>query len=269
MNNNKNLVGNVIEQAIKVTTFRENIRKACRKEGLDYPTDEQIAAYIEDGCAFDVNDLMDDYKEKIGVFRTPLKDFTDAIDKFTWAEGHKPTIEEVTEWTEKNGYNVSLFLRERTIKSFKPFYRKTIEKALKLNDNTIIELWNFFIKESAWYGEDSHIYDLNNEEEIKFINDNFKNKDILYIGHLVTTKGVKYIQVLAQKGEPKDCIHAIDDLKSFIVAYWTDIVDRIMSFMEYYYELDTYLDYDQKVMYNVFEPTFREMLHIPYKENNF
>lgn len=260
---------NIIEKAIKVTTFRENIRKACRKEGLEYPTDEQIAAYIENGNILDVNYLMIDYKNKAGVFRTPLNDFTDAIDKFTWAEGCKPTMEEIVEWTSKNGYNVKLFLRERTIKELKPFYRKTIEKALKLNDETLVRLWNYFIEESAWYGEDNHIYDLSNNNDSNFINKSFDNKDIQYIANLVTQKNARFIQIFGNgKQDPKDYIHMVDDIKSTIVAFWTDIVDRIMSFAECYYDMDGYLDYDQKVMTNVFQPIIREMLKIPYKENN-
>lgn len=260
---------NIIEKAIKITTFRENVRKACRKEGLEYPTDEQIAKYIENGHFLDANYLMIDYKNKAGVFRTPFSDFRNAIDKITWAEGHKPTIEEMTEWTSKNGYDVSLFIREHTIKELKPFYRKTIEKALKLNDETLVHLWNYFIKESAWYGEDSYIYDITNKHDSDFISKNFEKKDVQYIINLVAQKNARFIQIFGNdKTDPKDYIHMVDNVKNLIVAFWTEIVDRIMSFADLYYDMDGYLDYDQKVMNNVFQPTIREMLEIPYKENN-
>lgn len=262
------LCGNVIEQAIKVTSFRKLVREECRKNGLEYPSDDKIAEYIEQGYGFDVKDFIADYKEREGIFREPITDFCKELNKYEFGD-NKPTIEEIKAWTAKNGYNVSLFLRERTINSYEGFYRKTIEKALKLNENTLVNLWNFFIQESAWYGEDSHIFNLTDVDECEWMSKNLDPKDFKYIFNLVANEKVKYVQVFAKEGEPKDYIHVVDDIKGVIVAYWTEIVNRVMSFSDLYYDFDTYEEnYSQRVMNNVFQPVIREMCGVPYKENN-
>ena len=51
---------NAVEYAVKVTSFRNMIRGVCRKKGLEYPADEKIAEYIEQGYGFDLDDFMAD-----------------------------------------------------------------------------------------------------------------------------------------------------------------------------------------------------------------
>ena len=257
---------NLVEKANKVMTFRKYIREECRKKGLEYPSDEKISQYINGKYGMNVADFMADYKEREGIFREPISDFCKELEKYEFGD-NKPTLEEVKEWTEKNGYDVSLFLRERTIKSMKPFYRKTIERALKLNESTLVKLWNWFIQESGCYGKDSHIFDLANPRDCDWLLNHISKRDLSYIVGLVD---VRYVQVLSKEGEPKDYIHVVKSIKGTIVAYWEDMVDSIMSFGGLCYDFDKYeaQDYSQSVMNNVFQPVIREMCDVPYKERN-
>ena len=255
---------NLIEKAQKVITFRMSIAKECKKRGIAMPSDEKIAEYINSKGEMNVAKFMSDYVGKTGVFHEPITDFWNEINKFAWADGNKPTKQEVEEWTSKNGYDVSCFLREHTINSYEGFYRKTIEKVITLDDKVLIDLWNYFIEESAWYGEDSYIFDLADENDSKWLTENLDDEDIIYICRLVTeNKGnVRFIQVLAKDCKIEDAIHVIHDAKGLIVAYWSDIVNRIMSFADLYYENCN------EVMMQVFQPIIRDMCKVPYKENN-
>lgn len=248
---------NLVEKAQKVITFKMNIAKECKKQGVPMPSDEKIAGYINSKGEMNVIKFMSNYLGKTGVFHEPITDFWNEINKFYWAEGSKPTEKEVEEWTAKNGYNVSLFLRERSIKSYDGFNRKVIEKVITLDDKVLVDLWNYFIEESCSYGEDSHIFDLTEEKDCTWLSQNLEGNDLLYVCKLVTNCNVRFIQVFAKEGEPEDCIKVVDDIKNVIVAYWSDIVVRIMSFADLYYENCN------EVMMQAFQPIIREMCRVP------
>jgi len=210
---NRELNGNVIEQAIKVTTFRRNVREACRKEGLDYPSDEKIAEWIEQGHLFKVEDFMADYKEHKGIFRC--------------------------------------------MTSYSPLEQKALDATLKLSDEKLVILWNTFITESAIYGEDSHIYDLSDEEESKFLGKSMTTEELLATCKLVTNDNARFIQWLSLNDKS---IKVVKNVKNTITAFWGEIFERVMLYpCAYQFDTEVYCEGDGSVYFDdVFFPIIAE-----------
>lgn len=211
---NRELNGNVIEQAIKVTTFRKNIREACRKEGLDYPSDEKIAEWIEQGYLFKVEDFMADYKGHEGIFRclkTPLT----------------------------------------------PLEQKALDATLKLSDEKLVILWNTFIAESAIYGEDSHIYDLADVEESKFLGKSMTAEELLATCKLITNDNARFIQWLSLNDKS---IKVVKNVKNTITAFWGEIFERVMLYpCAYQFDTEVYGEGDGSTYFDdVFFPIIAE-----------
>jgi len=205
--------GNVIEQAIKVTTFRKYIREACRKEGLDYPSDEKIAEFIEEGYGFNVNAFMDDYKEHEGIFRC--------------------------------------------MASYSPLEQKVLDATLKLSDEKLVTLWNTFIEESTLYGEDSHIYDLADVEESKFLGEHMTDEELLATCKLVTNDNARFIQWLSLID---NSIKVVKNVKNTITAFWGEIFERIMLYpCAYQFDTEVYCEGDGSTYFDdVFFPIIAE-----------
>ena len=164
---------NAVEFAIKVTSFRKMVRQICAKKGLEYPSDEKIAEWIDQKYGFNVDDFIKDYTEKEGIFREPITDFINEVNKIGWLK--KPTEDEIKEFFEKNGNNIGLFCQQRTIAALNPLERDLLLATLKLADFQLVKLWNLFVEESGLYGADSYIYDLRDKADVDFINKNFPN----------------------------------------------------------------------------------------------
>lgn len=62
---------NTIENAQKITLFKMNIVKECKKRNMRIPSDEQISEYIDSGYSLKLEDFMHDYTHFEGVFRVP------------------------------------------------------------------------------------------------------------------------------------------------------------------------------------------------------
>ena len=90
---------NIIERANKVLTFRKYIREECRKKGLEYPSDDKVAEWVDQCYGWNVEDFMKDYTEKEGIFREPITDFINEVNKISWFK--KPTEDEIKEFFEK------------------------------------------------------------------------------------------------------------------------------------------------------------------------
>lgn len=215
---NRELNGNVIEQAIKVTTFRRNVREACRKEGLDYPTDEKIAEWIEEGHRFNVENFMADYKEHKGIFRC--------------------------------------------MTSYSPLEQKALDATLKLSDEKLVILWNTFIAESAIYGEDSHIYDLADVEESKFLGKSMTAEELLATCKLITNDNARFIQWLSLNDKS---IKVVKNVKNTITAFWGEIFERVMLYpCAYQFDTEVYGEGDGSTYFDdVFFPIIAE--EIGYK----
>lgn len=246
---------NIIEKANKVLTFRKYIREECRKKGLEYPSDEKIAEYIADcggdNCVYDLNDFMGDYENKIGVFKDPFVDFKAELDEINF--GDKPTEVEMREFFNKNGNNVALFIREHTINSYHGLAKDTLLATLELSEETLVALWNTFIEESAMYGEDSYIYDLAHKKDIDYINVNFPNDKKAELTRIIRNaklhnENVRFIQWYNLND---NTIHVKNDIKGIIVAYWSDIFERVMAFPTCYCNIIGTFDYFSEVFWEV------------------
>lgn len=237
---------NSVEKAQKIISFRLNVIKACKREGIDAPSDEKIAEYIDQEYGMNVADFMADYKEQEGIFRTPLKEFKEKVLEYSWHNA--PTEEEMREWTSKNGYDVEAFLRQRIIKSYNALEKATLLKTLELSDKCLVMLWNFFIEESARYGEDSYIYDLNDEFNVGFLRENMSKEQYEEAIKISNEKGTQFIQWFSLNDGN---IVAKTDIKGIIIAYWGDIYDAIIA-NPYCYkdiEVDNHEDYFVEVFF--------------------
>ena len=226
---------NAVEYAIKVTSFRKLVRDICRKKGLEYPSDEKIAEWIEQGYGMEnVDDFFKDYTEKEGIFREPITDFINEVNSIQWSK--KPTEDEIKEFFEKNGNNIDLFCQQRTIASYGPLERDTLMATLKLTDDKLVKLWNEFIEESSMYGEDSYIYDLRNNKDVEFINKNFPNNIKAEITRINTDFNLhgKTLRFIQWHNLNDGKLYAKEDIKGIIVAYWSDIFERIVLYPSAY-----------------------------------
>ena len=218
--------------AHKVIGFRMNVIKACKAEGIDAPTDEQIGAYIND-YGLHLDDFMADYIEHEGMFRclkTPLEKFKDEIYRVEW--GNKPTYDEIVAFFNTNGNNVSLFCEQRAIKGMKPLVRKTYLKTIeKLSEEKLVKLWNSFIEESELYGLDSYIYDLANENNSRYLWKHMDEAQLKTINNMVTQNNTRFIQWF-NLNDGSICEKS--DIKHTITAYWSEIFERIMLYPSAY-----------------------------------
>ena len=259
---------NAVEYAIKVTSFRKLVRDICRKKGLEYPSDEKIAEWIEQGYGMEnVDDFFKDYTEKEGIFREPIMDFINEVNKITWFK--KPTEDEIKAFFEKNGNNISLFCQQRTITELRPFERDLLMETLKLPAFMLVNLWNLFIEESAKYGEDSYIYNLSKKKDVNYINENFPKEIKAKLTRMQNDfklhgKLLRFFQWHSLNDEE---LHAKEGIKGIIVAYWSDIFDRIMGY-PYCYEVLR----DEDITINYFEeyvwPICRKHLGYSFDERN-
>lgn len=242
---------NIVERANKVLSFRKVIRDLCRKKGIEYPSDEKIAEWINQCYGWDVEEFMKDYTEHEGMFRTPLADFMDKVNEITWSK--KPTEDEIKAFVAANGYDFGKFIKERTIASYEPLERDTLIATLKLTDDKLVKLWNIFIEESAMYGEDSHIYDLANEKDSKYLQNNMDGAQLQTIYNMVTQNNTRFIQWF-NLNDGSICEKT--DIKGIIIAYWSDIFERIMLYPSaYIFNVEIHCEGDGSIYFDdVFFP---------------
>lgn len=249
---------NLIEKANKVLTFRKYIREECRKKGLDYPSDAKISEYINQKYGMNVDDFMKDYTEKEGIFRDPFTDFKAEIDKYAWVD--KPTEEEMREYITEHGYDVKGFLRQHTINKYNPLEREVLLATLtNLKPYQLVQLWNKFIEESALYGEDSYIYDLNDTDDLNMLR---KNMTPSMWASVVALKA-RYVQWFNLNDGNIQKVDD-DDIKGSIIAYWSDIFPRLMVWSECYEKIGE--DTEDEMLYfdYIVRPIFCKYLGYNY-----
>ena len=224
---------NAVEYAIKVTSFRKLVRDICRKNGMDYPSDEKVAEWIEQGYGMEnVDDFIKDYTEKQGIFREPIADFIKELRK----HGIKESDDFIKDWVSKNGYNIDKFVNESIVNSYEPIERLALLATLELADEDLVALWNYFIEESAKYGEDSYIYDLRNDTDMIFITNNFPKDIKAEITRINTDFNLhgKTLRFIQWHNLNDGKVYAKEDIKGIILAYWSDIFERIMLYPSLY-----------------------------------
>lgn len=222
--------------AHKVISFKMNVARVCKAKGLIPPTDKQISEYIN-GYGFHFEDFMADFTEHEGIFshlKTPLEKFKAEIDSIQW--GEKPTEEEILAFFNQHGNDIEMFCNQHTIKNMKPLERKVYLKTLEmLPVEGLVLLWNLFIEESALYGQDSYIYDLENTEDIKFLREHMDGCEFQTIKNMYEQK-VRFVQWFNLNDNLIDG-KTDDNIKRTITAYWGEIFERIMLFPMCYQRL--------------------------------
>lgn len=223
---------NIIERANKIITFRKYIREECRKKGLDYPSDEKLAEYINNESNYNVDTFMDMYINKKGIFKDPMDDFKAELALIEWGEGEQPTDEEITEYVRENGYNVHGFITHHVINTYKGFEKATLLRALALDDAELVKLWNKFIEEGALYGEDSYIYDLEKADDRIYLTNHMPKDLRAELTRKINNaklhgNEVRFIQWFALND---NSVRIKTDIKGIIVAYWSEIFERMMGY---------------------------------------
>jgi hypothetical protein len=217
---------NAVEYAIKVTSFRKLVRDICRKNGMDYPSDEKVAEWIEQGYGMEnVDDFIKDYTEKEGIFREPIADFIKELRE----HGIKESDDFIKDWVSKNGYNIDKFVNESIVNSYEPIERLALLATLELADEDLVALWNYFIEESAKYGEDSYIYDLDDADDVNLLRGGLKPSEWAKV------VGFKCRYVSWHNLNDGRLLKYDDEgIKDVIVGYWSDIFPRLMVWSELY-----------------------------------
>ena len=256
---------NLIERANKVLTFRKYIREECRKKAMEYPSDEKISEWLDQGYGYSLEDFMKDYTEKEGIFRDPFVDFKEEVLKLGFVT--PPSDEEMRSYMAENGCNVQGFLRQHTINSLPPLLREILFETLKINEPKLVKLWNTFVEESAKYGEDSYIYDLRDENDINFITKNFPREIKAELTRLrndyaLHEKTLRYFQ-WHNLNDGK--IYVKEDIKGIIIAFWEEIFGRIMLYpYAYQFNVEKYAHGDGSTYFDdVFFPVIA--LKVGYK----
>lgn len=223
---------NIIERANKILTFRKYIREECRKKGLDYPSDEKLAEYINNENNYNVDTFMDMYINKKGIFKDPMDDFKAELALIQWGDEQPPTDEEIAAYVAENGYNVNGFITHHVINTYKGFEKATLLRALTLDDAELVKLWNKFIEEGALYGVDSYIYDLENDKDRIYLT-NHMPKDL----RAELTRSISNAKLRNQKVRfiqwfdlNDNSVRIKTDIKGIIVAYWSEIFERMMGY---------------------------------------
>ena len=93
----------------------------------------------------------------------------------------------------------------------------------------LVQLWNKFVEESALYGADSYIYDLNNTKDLNMLR---KNMTPSMWASVVALKS-RYVQWFNLNDGNIQKVDD-DDIKGSIIAYWSDIFPRLMIWSECY-----------------------------------
>lgn len=234
MNSVKNQKKDVIGSAYDIVSFHINVIKACNEKGIEVPTREQICEYINH-YELNLNEFMADYIHHEGMFRclrTPLEDFKASISEITWGS-NAPTEDEILAFFNKNGNYIELFCDQRTINQMQPLERKIYLKTIEaLPTEGLAGLWNLFIEESANYGEDSHIYDLEDSDDIKFLREHMDKIELETISKL-EENGVRYVQWFSLNNNSIQG-RSEENIKHIITAFWGEIFERIMIYPSCY-----------------------------------
>jgi hypothetical protein len=141
--------------------------------------------------------------------------------------------------------------------SYSPLEQKALDATLKLSDENLVILWNTFITESAIYGEDSHIYDLADEEESKFLEKSMTDEELLATCKLVTNDDARFIQWLSLNDKS---IKVVKNVKNIITAFWGEIFERVMLYpCAYQFDTEVYCEGDGSIYFDdVFFPIIAE-----------
>jgi hypothetical protein len=176
-----------------------------------------------------------------------------------------PTDEQISDYINDYGLHFEDFMADftehegmfRCMTSYSPLEQKALDATLKLSDENLVILWNTFITESAIYGEDSHIYDLADEKESKFLGKSMTDEELLATCKLVTNDNARFIQWLSLNDKS---IKVVKNVKDIITAFWGEIFERVMLYpCAYQFDTEVYCEGDGSIYFDdVFFPIIAE-----------
>lgn len=214
---------NLVEKANKVMTFRKGIRAKCQKIGIEYPSDDRISEYINNGLGLDVDKFMEEYTRK----QDPMADFVKAARELMPMCDAECTTEIATEFVSRNGYNVKAFVTEVARNRFKGVRRATLDEFLELGWEIIA---NFVRKVLETFNDElenrTFIYDIKNDEDMASF------QKICDIWHYDTRKIMEDIN--ANSGRfirieiDSDYISIFKTWKEMLIHNWDDIFNTAL-----------------------------------------
>ena len=176
-----------------------------------------------------------------------------------------PTDEQISDYINDYGLHFEDFMADftehegmfRCMASYSPLEQKALDATLKLSDEKLVILWNTFIEESAIYGEDSHIYDLADDEESKFLGKSMTAEELLATCKLITNDNAHFIQWLSLNDKS---IKVVKNVKNIITAFWGEIFERVMLYPSaYQFDTEVYCEGDGSTYFDdVFFPIIAE-----------
>ena len=171
-----------------------------------------------------------------------------------------PTDEQISDYINDYGLHFEDFMADftehegmfRCMTSYSPLEQKALDATLKLSDEKLVILWNTFIEESAIYGEDSHIYDLADVEESKFLGKSMTAEELLATCKLITNDNARFIQWFSLNDKSIKVVN----VKNIITAFWGEIFERIMLYpCAYQFDTEVYCKGDGSTYFDdVFFP---------------
>ena len=175
-----------------------------------------------------------------------------------------PSDEKVAEYIEQ-GYllNVEDFIADYKEKegifrcAYSPLEQKTLDATLKLSDEKLVKLWNTFIEESALYGEDSYIFDLEDTHDFVTLIENMDRLSFQKVSEFFNSESVRFIQWFNLND---GSISVKKNIKGIIKAFWGEIFERIMLYPSaYYFNVEVYCEGDGSTYFDdVFFPIIAE-----------
>ena len=153
-----------------------------------------------------------------------------------------PSDEQISEYINQGcGMDVDKFMADYTkckgifhySNEWSRLEKDTLTSTLRLSDEMLVVLWNTFIEESALYGQDSYIFDLENMEDYKLL---VQFLTIFQMQDAVKASLNENVQFI-QKFYGEDGIRVKKDIKAIIKAYWREMLERILVFPQAYMEL--------------------------------
>jgi hypothetical protein len=161
-----------------------------------------------------------------------MDDFKAELALIEWGPDGQPTDEEIAAYVAENGYNVHGFITHHVINTYKGFEKATLLRALALDDAELVKLWNKFIEEGALYGEDSYIYDLEKADDRIYLTNHMPKDLRAELTRSISNaklhgNEVRFIQWFALND---NSVRIKTDIKGIIVAYWSEIFERMMGY---------------------------------------
>ena len=164
--------------------------------------------------------------------KTCIRDYIYVVDL---AKAHVKAMERVLDKPDTDAveiFNIGTGRGLSTLEVVEGFEKATLLRALALDDAELVKLWNKFIEEGALYGADSYIYDLEKGDDRIFLTNHMPKDLRAELTRKINNaklhgNEVRFVQWFALND---NSVHIKTDIKGIIVAYWSEIFERMMGY---------------------------------------